>query len=197
MPLRAGISVYALLYSFMTSANSSIGMQRDHVVKAQPQYCSNVCMKLNAKLGGTTCRVAGKTATTSQAYFKVPTMIIGADVSHASPGSQQASMAAMTVSMDKDACRYAAAVQTNGKRVEMIGKANIKSMFMPLFRQWVNKMGCGPTHIYYFRDGVSEGQYIHVLEQEVTDMKAAIDEAYPGKGSSVRKDLNSRIEQQS
>ena len=29
----------------------------NHMFKNQPQYHSNVCMKVNAKLGGTTCRV--------------------------------------------------------------------------------------------------------------------------------------------
>lgn len=29
----------------------------NHMLKNQPQYHSNVCMKVNAKLGGTTCRV--------------------------------------------------------------------------------------------------------------------------------------------
>ncbi len=90
-------------------------MQSAHVRTANPQYCSNVCMKLNAKLGGTTCRIFGKDPKKSD-FFSVPTMILGADVSHASPGSPQASMAALTMSLDKDACRYAAAVQTNGHR---------------------------------------------------------------------------------
>ena len=31
----------------------------------------------------------------------------------------------------------------------------------------------------YFRDGVSEGQYQHVIEQEVQDMKALIKTANP------------------
>ena len=87
-----------------------------HVQKAQPQYCSNVCMKLNAKLGGATCRVAGVNPTVSAPFFPRPTMVIGADVSHPSPLSLQGSMAALTMSMDRDACRYAAAVQTNGHR---------------------------------------------------------------------------------
>lgn len=82
--------------------------------QAQPQYCSNVCMKLNAKLGGSTSRLYGKDLKTPKSFFDVPTMIIGADVSHPSPGSPQASMAALTMSMDRDASRYAAAVQTNG-----------------------------------------------------------------------------------
>jgi eukaryotic translation initiation factor 2C len=43
-----------------------------HVQKAQPQYCSNVCMKVNAKLGGTTSKVAS-----AKPFFSRPTMIIG------------------------------------------------------------------------------------------------------------------------
>jgi len=55
----------------MTSAKFS-GVNVAHVVKAQPQYCSNVAMKVNAKLGGTTCKVAN-----AKNWFTVPTMIIG------------------------------------------------------------------------------------------------------------------------
>jgi eukaryotic translation initiation factor 2C len=89
-------------------------------------------------------------------------------------------MAAMTMSMDVDACRYVAAVQTNGYRVEMITTSNIKSLMLPHLSTWIEKVGGGrgPQHIYYFRDGVSEGQYQHVLLQEVHDMKAAIKEKY-------------------
>jgi eukaryotic translation initiation factor 2C len=156
-------------------------MQKIHIEKAQPQYCSNVCMKVNAKLGGCTSRIAGKDMKTAKPFFQVPTMVIGADVSHAAPGSPQASMAAITMSMDQDACRYAAAVQTNGRRVEMISSENWKSMFMPLFEIWKTNIGRGqgPQHIYYFRDGVSEGQFFQVLNSEVADMKKAIYGAYP------------------
>jgi len=46
-----------------------------HVKKASPQYCSNVCMKLNAKLGGTTCKVADSRP--PKPFFPRPTMILG------------------------------------------------------------------------------------------------------------------------
>jgi eukaryotic translation initiation factor 2C len=89
-------------------------------------------------------------------------------------------MAALTMSFDQNACRYAAAVQTNGHRVEMITPNNIRGMMLPLFEQWVQKVGGGrgPSHIYYFRDGVSEGQYSHVLNNELSDMKGALVEKY-------------------
>jgi eukaryotic translation initiation factor 2C len=103
-------------------------------------------------------------------------MIIGADVSHAAPGSQQPSMAAMTVSMDTTATRYAAAVETNGHRVEMIATRNLEDMLRPLLTEWAQTVGQGrmPKHIYYFRDGVSEGQYQAVLKAEVADIKRMV-----------------------
>lgn len=142
-------------------------------------------MKVNAKLGGTTCKVADSKP--PKPFFPRPTMVMGADVSHATPGSPQASMACLTMSMDSTACRYAAAVQTNGKRVEMISKDNIKSMMIPLFRQWMIKVGKGgpPQHIYYFRDGVSEGQFEHVINQEVKDMKDALVREFGPKATAV------------
>lgn len=74
-------------------------MQYAHVQKCQGQYISNVCMKFNAKLGGTTCRAVGQKTSGPTGVFAVPTMIIGADVSHAAPGAMTPSMAAMTCSM--------------------------------------------------------------------------------------------------
>lgn len=110
-------------------------------------------------------------------HFKVPTMIIGADVSHAAPGSHAASFAALTVSMDPAAVRYAAAVETNGVRVEMIATKNIEEMLRPLLMEWCTTTGQGkmPKHVYYFRDGVSEGQYQNVLNREVADIKRLMD----------------------
>ena len=101
-------------------------------------------------------------------------MIIGADVSHAAPGMvDMASMAALTVSLDRSCSRYGAAVQSNGHRVEMITSSNIHEMLKPLVQWWIANIGQGrpPKHVYYFRDGVSEGQYTALLKQEVADIK--------------------------
>lgn len=97
-------------------------------------------------------------------------------------------MAAITMSFDSLACRYAAAVQTNGHRVEMITEGNIQTMMVPLFKQWIAKVGNGrgPEHIYYFRDGVSEGQYSHVLNQEVKHMKAALVQAFGPPAANIK-----------
>lgn len=151
-------------------------MQISQVVKGNPQYYSNVLMKVNAKLGGCTAQAIPDKASGFKS-FSAPTMIIGADVSHASPGSRQASMAALTVSMDRFAGRYAAACQTNGHRVEMISEANIRNMLTPLVDFWKKQVGGGriPQQIYYIRDGVSESQFAHVLNQEIPHIKAVLD----------------------
>jgi len=152
-------------------------MQGAHVSKNNPQYHSNVCMKFNAKLGGTTNKTIVKgTSGPMGSYFDKPTMIIGCDVSHAAPGSLNPSMAALTMSLDQYAARYAAAVQTNGTRVEMLTPANIDGMMSPLMNHWAQTTGQGkyPAHVYYFRDGVSAAQYGNVMKSEVAPLKALL-----------------------
>ncbi|KAJ9500329.1 Protein argonaute [Exophiala xenobiotica] len=151
-------------------------MQLQQVLKGNPQYYSNVLMKVNAKLGGTTAQAVSAPGSGFKG-FKEPTLIIGADVSHASPGSPQASMAAITCSFDRFGGRYAAACQTNGHRVEMITENNWTSMLKPLVSQWMSQVGGGaaPQQVYYIRDGVSEGQFDHVLHQEVPHIKAVLE----------------------
>ena len=154
-------------------------LQAVHVQKAQGQYCSNVCMKVNAKLGGATSQAIGLRG--SAGWMARPTMYVGADVSHAAPGTEGASIAAITVSFDKRGLKYAGLVETNGVRVEMITKENWESQFGLLAKRWIQTLGSGrcPQHIVYFRDGVSEGQYPQVLEQEVRDLKAVIQKEDP------------------
>ncbi|PIA98245.1 Protein argonaute [Cercospora beticola] len=156
-------------------------VQYAHAQKAQPQYISNVCMKFNCKLGGATCRAIGPKTGGATGIFQVPTMVIGADVSHSAPGVQAPSMAAMTISTDRLATRYAALVQTNGYRGEMINTDIIKNELKPMLQHWVQQVGGGklPAQIIYIRDGVSEGQYNQVLQQEVMDMKQLVKTADP------------------
>ena len=142
---------------------SSQVVQAAQVMKNNPQYISNVLMKVNAKLGGTTAKVATKNPL--PAY----TMIIGADVSHSSPGSTAPSMAAMTVSADIHGVRYIANCENNLDRNEIIAPGNIRTILEPMARWWCSCVGQGrvPRWVMYFRDGVSTGQYQQVLQTEI------------------------------
>lgn len=146
-------------------------LQAAQVAKNNPQYISNVLMKVNAKLGGTTARVIPKVA---EASLKPMSMIIGADVTHSPLGVWSPSMAAISVCSDTFGGRYWGACEANGERNEIINRANLEHMLTPLIREWMSTVGNGrpPQNVYYFRDGVSSGQFEHVLNQEVSDMKS-------------------------
>ncbi|KAL8992515.1 MAG: hypothetical protein Q9169_007046 [Polycauliona sp. 2 TL-2023] len=166
-------------------------------------YMANMLMKFNAKLGGTTniintdipkqrldlsrskapmgvpnfghvpTKPPGSLGGPPLPARPLPPMFIGADVSHPAPGSQASSYAAMTVSMDKTATRYAAAVQTNGSRIEIISTQNLATCLTPLIKEWRRIVGNNhlPDHVFYFRDGVGESRYKELLDSEVKDMK--------------------------
>ncbi|KAI0836920.1 Piwi-domain-containing protein [Hypoxylon sp. FL0890] len=145
-------------------------LQGGHVQRCQAQYLSNVAMKVNSKLGGVTCKVPNPKSG-SPPFWTRPTAMIGVDVSHASPGSSQPSMAALTMSMDKHATRFAAACQTNHWRRETIEAPVMHSMLPKLANHWATVNKTMPQHVYYLRDGVSEGQFQAVLDEEVSEMK--------------------------
>ncbi|KAL4924314.1 putative eukaryotic translation initiation factor eIF-2C4 [Aspergillus undulatus] len=148
-------------------------LQSTHVAKNNPQYISNVLMKVNAKLGGTTARAVPNV---NEAALKPKSMIVGGDVSHSPQGVWLPSLAAMSVCMDQFGGRYWGACEANGERVEIIARSNIEVMLTPLIREWMATVGGGkaPENIYYFRDGVSEGEVQHVLREEVPNIKSIL-----------------------
>jgi eukaryotic translation initiation factor 2C len=159
-------------------------LNREHVRKAQPQYCSNVATKVHCKLGGRVCRIPGPTPQQAAlpAFFKVPTMMIGCDVSHGgavfknSPFDPEPSMAGFSVSADKDAATYMGTCQTNGYRREIVAPMNIKMVLPRLIKKWKEINKVEPQHVYYMRDGVAEGQFAQVLDIEVEALRSVFTE---------------------
>ncbi|KAF8464167.1 Piwi domain-containing protein [Kalaharituber pfeilii] len=133
-----------------------------------PQYLSNVCMKLNAKIGGTTCYLSQDNNPLQGRGYN---LMIGADVSHAAPGSEKPSFASMVGSTDLHGTRYSGIVGTNGVRQEMISADNMKNFLTTMIYNFKKNTNFLPHRIFYFRDGVSEQQYHHVLDEEVKIMK--------------------------
>lgn len=58
--------------------------QNKHMIQAKKQYCANICLKINVKLGGMNSFISP-----SQVPFITdrPTILMGADVSHPGPGN--------------------------------------------------------------------------------------------------------------
>ncbi|KAK9450874.1 Piwi domain-containing protein [Limtongia smithiae] len=145
-------------------------VQSRHVEQAKPQYCANVDLKVNSKLGGTNVYLD---RSSFPLFGKEPAIVLGADVSHPAPGSMRASFASMVGSVDLMATRYAGIVNTNGHRVETITRDNMILFVRQLLTQYRAKTGKVPVRIFYFRDGVSEGQYAAIIEKELAYIKEA------------------------
>ncbi|KAK1273917.1 Protein argonaute 16 [Acorus gramineus] len=150
--------------------------------KINDQYLTNVLLKINSKLGGTNSLLSVERTLSLPKINKIPTMILGMDVSHGSPGrSDIPSIAAVVGSRYWPLIsRYRASVRTQSPKVEMID-----SLYKPLpdggddgiirellldFYQTSNHK---PTQIIIFRDGVSESQFNQVLNVELIQILKA------------------------
>ncbi|KAI8098878.1 Piwi domain-containing protein [Halteromyces radiatus] len=144
-------------------------LQSKHIGDAKKQYCANVCLKVNMKLGGVNLFMDN-----SQIPFisGKPTIVFGADVTHPAPGDMnRPSVAALTASMDSYASRYASTVRVQANRTEII--ADLANMVKELLKTFYQNCGQKPQQILFYRDGVSEGQFDQVLKNEVAAIHAA------------------------
>ncbi|XP_038711450.1 protein argonaute 2-like [Tripterygium wilfordii] len=134
------------------------------------QYLANLALKINAKLGGSNVELIGRLP-----YFKDEknVMFIGADVNH--PGSKNTtspSIAAVVATVNWPAAnRYAARVRPQEHRKEKI--LHFGDMCLELVETYARLNKAKPDKIVVFRDGVSEGQFDMVLNEELVDMKRA------------------------
>ncbi|KAI8828499.1 Piwi domain-containing protein, partial [Chytridium lagenaria] len=151
-------------------------IQAKHMFAAKRQYCANVCLKMNVKLGGMNSFLSSQ-----QLPFvsERPTIIFGADVTHPAPGSaSNQSIAALVGSMDAQCSRYAAAIRVQKGRQEVIQE--LASMVIELLKTFYQTCGAKPERIVFFRDGVSEGQFTEVLRSEVEAIRCACQNLEPG-----------------
>ncbi|KAI8354349.1 Piwi domain-containing protein [Mortierella sp. GBAus27b] len=133
------------------------------------QYCANVCLKMNVKLGGMNSHLANNMV---PFLTSKPTILLGADVSHPAPGDDvRPSIAALVGSMDARASRYAASVRIQSARTENM--VALTDMVVELLKTFFQSCGKKPERILFYRDGVSEGQFAEVLNTEVKAIKAA------------------------
>uniref|UniRef100_A0A6A7FRX8 Protein argonaute-1 n=1 Tax=Hirondellea gigas TaxID=1518452 RepID=A0A6A7FRX8_9CRUS len=153
-------------------------VQAKNVNKTSPQTLSNLCLKINVKLGGiNSILVPG----IRPKVFNEPVIFLGADVTHPPAGdNKKPSIAAVVGSMDAHPSRYAATVrvqqhrQVGGMRE---GKEEVisefSSMVKELLIQFYKSTRFKPNRVLLYRDGVSEGQFQTVLQHELTAMREA------------------------
>ncbi|CAO2813226.1 unnamed protein product [Amaranthus hypochondriacus] len=160
--------------------------QPKQAAKLSKQYLENVALKINVKAGGTNTVLKDAVLRHIPLLTDRPTIIFGADVTHAQPGEDSsASIAAVVASMDWPAVtRYKGLVSAQGHREEIIqdlykivddpkrGKVH-SGMIRELLISFRKSTNTIPDRIIFFRDGVSEGQFAHVLLHEMDAIRKA------------------------
>lgn len=138
------------------------------VRKVNKQYCGMLGLKINTKLGGINSTLARDSI---PFVTDMPTMVIGADVTHPSAGEARPSVVAVVGSMDEHAYRYAGRLQIQDVRCEVIDR--LKYLVYELVTAFVMRNGVRPKRILFYRDGVSDGQFAQVMRDEVQAVKDA------------------------
>ncbi|XP_065852715.1 protein argonaute 2 [Euphorbia lathyris] len=141
-----------------------------HANDGHDQYLANLSLKINAKLGGSNQELINRLP-----YFEqhAQVMFIGADVNHpAARNTTCPSIAAVVATMNWPAAnRYAARVRPQDHRKEKI--LTFGDMCLELVDTYARLNKSRPGNIVIFRDGVSEGQFDMVLNEELIDLKRA------------------------
>ena len=153
-----------------------------HLLNPFATYTPNIVLlffRLNARLGG--CNSIADSPVMHQ-LKKEPFMIMGqtliimiswtilnyhhsgADVGHPGPGQQKPSITSVTFSYDIDATRYVALTGIQEPRLEII--QDLQNYVRRAMMVYAGR-NPPPKRLIFFRDGVSEGEYEQVAQQEI------------------------------
>ncbi|KAJ7915348.1 argonaute-like protein [Mycena leptocephala] len=136
--------------------------------RKQDQYLSNICLKVNSKLGG----INHLLEPSAMAWLtKDKTMMVGIDVTHPGPTSRvgSPSIAAVVASVDDNFVQFPASLRiqkpdVNRESKEMVSE--LRDMLVERLLVYEKRNNFLPERIIVFRDGVSEGQFDIVVREE-------------------------------
>lgn len=178
IPLYASVKYLAdVKYGLSTVCCVTSKLQTE---RGRDQYFANVAHKWNLKRGGVNQQLpSNKLGILSTSK----TIAIGIDVTHPSPGSRQGapSVAGVVASIDDKFGQFLASVRCQESRKEMV--SGLEEMIIERLRSWQKHNAQAlPQNILVYRDGVSEGQYQTVLNEESPAFDKAIAKIYPANG---------------
>jgi eukaryotic translation initiation factor 2C len=141
----------------------------------QDQYFGNVSLKFNLKAGGINQVLAPpKLGVVSEGE----TMVVGLDVTHPSPGSKETapSAAGMVWSVDRYLGQWPCTFSIQDSKKETV--TSLEAMTLTALTSWEKHNNKLPKNIVMYRDGVSEGQYQLLLDQELPLIRNACRQKY-------------------
>ncbi|KAH9179682.1 argonaute-like protein [Lactarius sanguifluus] len=136
-----------------------------------PQYYASITLKLNVKLGGVNtvpepCDISFLTNTT------IPTIVMGAYVIRSALGSGDLpSFASLVGSIDTSAVQYVSTMEVQTSRQGIIDA--MESMSTYVLAQYKSATGMYPERILLYRKGVSERQFVTIIEDELPLLRRA------------------------
>ena len=136
----------------------------------QAQTFSNIVLKVNVKLGGINNILLPEIR---PKVFKEPVIFLGANIAHPPAGDiRRPSIASVVGSQDSNASRYVATVRLQSHRVEII--EDLRDMVKDLLLKFYKSTGgYKPHRIILYRDGVSESQFLRILNNELISIRTA------------------------
>ncbi|RHZ45603.1 hypothetical protein Glove_668g20 [Diversispora epigaea] len=136
------------------------------------QYCANIALKINLKLGGTNQSLEEQEI---PLFTEEPVILLGADVTHPPGGqagpSNMPSICAVVGSLDCQGGRFIPKLESQKTRQEKI--ENMGGMVLEILKDYRTKNNILPRKIIMYRDGVSESQFEMVLTHELEQIKEA------------------------
>jgi len=144
-------------------------------------YLQNLYQKFNAKIGGVNGLVSLARALTQSSSRDDVFMFFGADVTHTSCTKEKPSIAAVIGSIDATSTQYASRLSeqyaTRG-RVSLEIIKDLYQMATDLLKLFAQRNGFLPNKIVFYRDGVDDGHFQKVLDNEVRALKNACKALY-------------------
>jgi len=162
-----------VVYGIHTICSVGQKLQRP---KGQDMYIGNLALKFNIKGGGINHGMKNPMAPMDD-----QTMLVGIDVTHPSPGSGSTapSVAGVVANTDRYLAQWPASIRRQEGRKEMV--TDIGDMIGERLELWRKKNQRLPNKVIVYRDGVSEGQFQLVLDQELPGFHAAFKKYYGDK----------------
>ncbi|KAH9901258.1 Piwi domain-containing protein [Cubamyces lactineus] len=141
---------------------------------ANDQYCNNVVLKINARLGGTNSVIDSDAA----AFLRNGCMVVGADVGHPGPGAAvRPSVTGLVASVDGAVSKLTSYANVQQPRQEII--EDLESMMIGAlsdylaYQRTVTPNPPPPRNVIFYRDGVSEGEFAQVAAREIPLIRSA------------------------
>ncbi|PHU29848.1 Protein argonaute 7 [Capsicum chinense] len=149
--------------------------------KISSQFLANLALKINAKVGGCTVALYNSLPSQIPRLFKYdgPVIFMGADVTHPHPLDDfSPSVAAVVGNVNWPAAnKYVSRMRSQTHRQEII--QDLSTMIGEILDDFYEELLKLPERIIFFRDGVSETQFLKVLKEELQAIRVACSR-FPG-----------------